>query len=151
MKKIVFSQNTSYVYTKTHRYNRINIKKHLTSDVSKKSNSCHDHGSRYCGSNAGDCRIIPDVSGMSSCSSSRRRNGKLSFQWLWFLAGEIPDRSGWEDNPKDLDDHGDTGWWNGIFSSTCNFFLCIKRKVIKNECLKQWTIFTERIMVARWS
>lgn len=31
-----FSQNTSDVLTKIHRYNRINIKKHPMSDVSKK-------------------------------------------------------------------------------------------------------------------
>ena len=37
MKKRGFSRNTSDVLTKTHRYNRINIKKHLTSDVSKKA------------------------------------------------------------------------------------------------------------------
>lgn len=36
MKKRGFSQNTSDVLTKIHRYNRINIKKHPTSDVSKK-------------------------------------------------------------------------------------------------------------------
>ena len=58
MKKIGFSRNTSDALTKIHRYNRINIKKHPTSDVSKKATVAMTMA-------AGIVAVMPEIAGLS--------------------------------------------------------------------------------------